>query len=138
MLHFHACALAVSPAGQVPTASGDWCHAGACTHASARLPTSHGSVCMLQVVNPAVGDGLSNALLVAAVLARMRLQPEEWAAMYAARPSRLSTVQVRGCLLARSAGNLLLGGSQLLVRALAAMQPIVSACLARRCGGGCR
>lgn len=50
---------------------------------------------MLQVVNPAVGDGLSNLLLVAAILARSRRSPQQWRALYTPLPSRLSKLQVR-------------------------------------------
>ena len=50
---------------------------------------------VVQIVNPAVGDALSNLLLAAAVLKRRRMTPTAWAALYAPLCSRLATLRVR-------------------------------------------
>lgn len=53
----------------------------------------HG-ICEVQVVNPAVGDAMSNILLVVAILKRWQMQPSEWAGMFHPRTSKLATVRV--------------------------------------------
>jgi phosphoacetylglucosamine mutase len=47
-----------------------------------------------QIVNPAVGDSLSNLLLVASILKQRCLTPSQWAAMFTPLSSRLATLRV--------------------------------------------
>lgn len=53
----------------------------------------------VQVVNPAVGDGLSNLLLASGILAKRHMTLSQWRGLYTALPSRLSKLQVRDRLL---------------------------------------
>ena len=53
----------------------------------------------MQVVNPAVGDGLSNMLLASGILAKRHMTLNQWRGLYSALPSRLSKLHVRDRLL---------------------------------------
>lgn len=53
-------------------------------------------------MNPAVGDGISNLLLVSGILTKLHMSPEAWSALYAALPSRLSKLQVQDRLQLRT------------------------------------
>jgi phosphoacetylglucosamine mutase len=48
----------------------------------------------VQVVNPAVGDAMSNILLVVAILKRWHMKPSEWVAMFHPRSSKLAAMRV--------------------------------------------
>lgn len=52
-------------------------------------------LCDVQIVNPAVGDSLSNLLLVTAILKQRHLSPSEWADFFSPLSSRLATIRVR-------------------------------------------
>lgn len=56
----------------------------------------------MQVVNPAVGDGLSNLLLASGILAKRRMTLRQWRGLYTALPSRLSKLQVQDRLALRT------------------------------------
>lgn len=56
----------------------------------------------MQVVNPAVGDGLSNLLLVSGILAKRGMSLQMWSSLYTALPSRLSKLQVHDRLVLRT------------------------------------
>jgi phosphoacetylglucosamine mutase len=51
-------------------------------------------LCDAQIVNPAVGDSLSNLLLVTAILKQRRITPSQWAAFFSPLSSRLATLRV--------------------------------------------
>lgn len=81
--------------------------------------------------NPAVGDGLSGALIVDAVLRLKRWGLDEWDALYAELPSRQLAVRVADRAAVRTAP-----GDESIAAAPAGLQAAVEAAVAAAGGGG--